>query len=229
MKKCVVLITGQKTRLELSSKIKYLIKPLSKKYNVTVVLSLSDTNNFTSKEKYKNNIKYNECNIEKELNGIPYYINTIVYPDLKINKCLFSMYDKIDRGEEFKINRANNHIRQYYTLFDSLSIIKNLDPYILIRARDDLMLTKELSCNKIFLKKYIITPKENNWGGINDKFAIVPKDALETYLTKPFQIYQTYNDNSRIIHNPEQFLKYVYSKHEIKLITCNINLKIMNQ
>ena len=38
MKKVVILITGQKKRLELLSKIKYLIKPLKVEYNVIVVL-----------------------------------------------------------------------------------------------------------------------------------------------------------------------------------------------
>ena len=64
--------------------------------------------------------------------------------------------------------------------------------------------------------------------GINDKFAIVSKDAIETYLTKPLEVYKNYHYNYRTrIKNPEQFLKHVYTYYGVTLLTYNININIM--
>jgi hypothetical protein len=240
-KKIVILITGQKKRLELLSKKKYIISPLSEKYDVTVVLSLSDTENFTNKHKYKN-FDYDLCEIEKEFDKIPYYINDIMYPTLNINSILVSMYDKQSLGNKFTEQRAKNHVRQYYTLYNSWTIIKKLDPDILIRIRDDALLstplqltelsivdTSPVSNNKLIPR--IITPCKNSWGGINDKFAIVSKEAIETYLNKPFEVYNSYkkNDYKEIIKNPEQFLKNVYSNNGISLLVSDIEINIVGQ
>lgn len=233
----VILITGQKKRLELLSKIKYIINPLSEKYNVTVVLSISKTNNFTNIRKYEKDFKYNLCEIEKELGTIPYYINNIVYPKLNINEKLTSMYDNKELGKEFINQRAKNHVRQYYTLYNSWPIIKKLNPNILIRIRDDATLSSSLFLQNTILKlnelspiKCIITPHLNTWGGINDKFAIVSKDAIETYLNKPFEVYNSNtNDFKETIENPEQFFKYVYSNNGLSLLISNIDVNILGQ
>lgn len=233
--KAVILITGQKKRLELLSKIKYIIAPMSKKYDIVVVLSLSETDHFTNKYKYAKNFKYNVCEIHKELGRIPHYNNDIIYPELKLNNTIVSMYDKEDLGEIFRKHRAENHVRQYYTLSNSWSIIKELNPDILIRIRDDATLSKsldltELSTLSFRLRKCIITPSENSWGGINDKFAIVSKEAIETYLNKPLQVYHTYkNEFNQRISNPEQFLKNVYATNGVSLQVSNINIKIIGQ
>ena len=148
--------------------------------------------------------------IEKELKTIPYYINDIVYPELKLNDKLVSMLDKKQFGRKFTIHRANNHIRQYYTLHNSWSIIKKLNPDILIRIRDDATLTSPLKL--IELSKVTshpikcITPIKNSHGGINDRFAIVSKNAIETYLKKPLEVYNSINNFKYHINNPEQFI-----------------------
>jgi hypothetical protein len=115
----------------------------------------------------------------------------------------------------------------------SWETIKELNPDILIRIRDDAKLTKTLNLNYLFLKykfkssswdnitKKIITPTENRWGGINDKFAIVSKSAIEEYLIKPFKIYNSYKKGDLgkgIFGNPEQFLSRVYSNIKIKIV-----------
>lgn len=235
--KVVILITGQKARLELLSKKKYIITPLSEQYDISVVLSLSKTNHFTNKYKYGKNFKYKTCEIEKELGATSYYIHDIVYPELKINKDIVSMYDKRSRGHKFKLNRAKNHIRQYYTLTDSYETIKKLDPDILIRIRDDAQLTRSLDLSKLTgsndidnSKKIILTPSKNNHGGINDKFAIVSKAAIDTYLNNPFKFYNSYKNGSKSkFKNPEEFLSKVYSKNGISLLTSNIPIDIIGQ
>lgn len=232
-KKIVILITGQKKRLELSSKIKNIIIPLSTKYNIVVVLSLSESNNFTNKYKYKKDFKYNLCEIEKELDTIKYYINNVVYPEFTLNDTLVSMLDKKNRGKEFIKKRAMNHVRQYYTLYNSWSIVKKINPDILIRIRDDATLSTPLTLTEfnksIYSKKCIITPIEENWGGINDKLAIVFKDAIESYLNKPLELYNSTKNFKKIINNPEQFLKYVYSISKLSLYTFDIKVNILGQ
>ena len=70
--KIVLLITGQKKRLELSSKIKNIITPAQgRNYEITVVLSLSKTSSFTNSCKYESNHTFNTCDINKELSKIP--------------------------------------------------------------------------------------------------------------------------------------------------------------
>ena len=202
-----------------------------------MVLSLSKTTRFTNKYKYGKNFKYKPCEIEKELESISYSIHDIVYPELKINKYIVSMYDKQFRGPKFTLQRAHNHIRQYYTLTDSYETIKKLDPDILIRIRDDAQLTQSLDLSKLTgsndivnTKKIILTPSKNNWGGINDKLAIVSKAAIGTYLNKPFKIYNSYKNSFKSkFKNPEQFLSKVYSKNGVSLLTSNIPINIIGQ
>ena len=233
--KIVILITGQKNRLELLSKIKYIYTPLSKKYDVTMVLSLSETDNFTNKNKYKKTFHYDLCEINKELDTISYYINDIVYPKLKINDELVSMYDKKWRGKKYTKQRAQNHVRQYYTLSNSWSIIKKLNPDILIRIRDDACLSTSLKLTKLHEVtshpiKCIITPHKNRWGGINYKFAIVSKEAIETYLNKPLEEYNSYKILiEKKIKNPEQFYQYVYANNGLSLLFSDININILGQ
>ena len=233
--KIVILITGQKKRLELLSKIKQIIAPNSKKYDIKVVLSLSDTDHFTNKYKYKKSFKYDTCEIEKELDNIPYYKNEIVYPKFKLNDNLVSMYDKGSMGEAFRQNRAENHVRQYYTLSNSWSIIKELNPDILIRIRDDATLSSPLNITELLKltsrsTKWMITASEKSYTGINDKFAIVSKDAIDIYLNKPLQVYKTYNnDANRRISNPEQFLGHVYNTNGLCMLVSDINIRIIGQ
>lgn len=234
-KKIVLLITGQHQRLELSSKIKFIIKPLSKMYDVHIVLSLSDTLNYTNPYKVKENLKLRKSlNIEQNLKKMSYFLNKITYEEFKINKFLVNMYDKKNLGQEFIFNRAINHIRQYYTFYKSWPIIRKLNPDILIRVRDDAMVMKALNLSNIinitwFSTKYISTPKENSWGGINDKFAIVSKSAIQDYLEKPFLTYNNFDiEYNKRIMNPEQFYKVVYTHNDIILQKNSIKLKINN-
>lgn len=126
----------------------------------------------------------------------------------------------------------------------SWETIKDLNPDILIRIRDDAKLTRSLNLNYLFLKykfnsssrdnitKIIITPTENRWGGINDKFAIVSKSAIEEYLIKPFEIYNSYKKDDLgkgIFNNPEKFLSRVYSNTGISLFYDNIKIRIVGQ
>lgn len=234
MKKVVILITGQKKRLELLSKIKYLIKPLKVEYNVIVVLSLSKTQNFTNRKKYKKIIS-SSCNIKKELKNIKYYINNIEYPKLKINKKIVSMYDKRGMGKKFRDVRATNHVKQYYTLAESWPMIKKIKPRILIRIRDDAILSERIKLSEFTLlnsnsKKCVITPRKNSWGGINDKFAIVSKKAIRTYLKKPYKVYKSYNNEyKQRLSNPEIFYKNVYINNDLLLFVSNIKINIKGQ
>lgn len=235
MKKVVILITGQEKRLELSSKIRYIVNPLKENYNVIVVLSLSKTQNFTNKHKYKKIIS-KTCNIKKELKNIEYYINNIEYPELKTNKELVKMYDNQEKGEKYIKNRALNHVKQYYTLANSWPIIKKIKPHILIRIRDDAILIKPLKLSELiqvnsYSKKYIITPIKNKWRGINDKFAIVSRKAIAIYLKKPFKMYYSneINFKKKKIKNPEKFLKCVYINNNLLIKYSNIIIKILGQ
>ena len=231
-KKLIILITGQKSRLELSSKIKNIIQPLKNIYNIMVVLSLSSTEIYTNKRKYMMGGVVESSNIASELMHIPHYINKIDYPEFKINEGLFSMYDKSYLGLEYKTKRAKNHVRQYYTLFRSWPIIKRFNPDLLIRIRDDAMLKHPIKLPNLIKyqnkKNFMITPIENSWGGINDKFAIISKSAIEAYLTKPFQVYMEKKKYEIKIKNPEQFIKYVYSK-DIDLFISKFKINIFGQ
>jgi hypothetical protein len=246
-KHVVVLITGQKSRLEFESKVNHVILPLSEKYKVTVVFSLSNTSHFTNEYKYKigevktiNQRSMDDVatEIQMRLNhSIPYYMNDIEYPALKLNNDIVSMYDKVNRGLKFEQKRAINHVRQYYTLSQSLSTVKNLEPDVLIRIRDDAMIKQTFDWVS-FLKfiemsdKNIITHACNTWGGINDKFAIVYKNAISTYLSTPLEVYNTYKKGDlgpgKFI-NPEQFLSKVYLKESLSLLVYNFQLEIQNQ
>lgn len=206
-----------------------------------MVLSLSETENFTNKGKYHSKFKYDLCNIEKELDTIPYYMNTIKYPELNINQALCSQLDKENIGLLFRQQRSKNHARQFYTFSNSWSIIKELNPDILIRLREDVYLPTSFKLSEFYKllhmisththsKKYIYTPFKNSWGGINDKLAIVSKQAIPVYLTKPFEVYKSYNNNyNKRLMNPEQFLKAVYINNGVSLLTSNIEIKVLGQ
>ena len=150
------------------------------------------------------------------------------------------MLDKKDMSRQERINRGLNHIRQYYTLSTTLPIIKKINPDFLIRIRDDAILKKpintiiNLSENKdlMYPKKSIISSLQKMHGGINDKFAIVSKEAIEIYLTKPLEVYNSFNNNilgKNRIRNCEQFIKKVYIKYGLSLYFLNIEIKILKQ
>ena len=238
-KKVVLLITGQKSRLELLSKTKNIIKPLSNNFDVSVVLSLSKTNNYTNRWKYKKGLLNLNCDIGKKLEKFTFYINNINYPNLKVNRKIISMLDKKGMSRRERINRGLNHVRQYYTLFNSWPIIKKINPDFLIRIRDDAFFKKPINTiinlsknnNLMFPKKSIITSIYNMHRGINDKFAIVSKEAIKIYLTKPFIVYYNFNNilGKNRISNCEQFIKKVYIKFGISLHFSNIEIKILKQ
>ena len=238
--KVVLLITGQKSRLELKSKIKYILKSIcNNTYDIVVVLSLSNTENFTNEYKYiefksESEFKSQYEEVENLLGLTPYYENEITYPDLNINYDILSMYDKRKFGETYLKNRARNHVRQYYCSSNSWEFIEKLDPDILIKIRDDIILYSPLKMDDIHKllsnanAKSIVTPWKRAWGGINDKCAIVSKDAIETFLKKPFEVYNHYKKiDSKRLRNPEQFLSFVYEKNGIQMLTTNIDIKIM--
>ena len=164
------------------------------------------------------------------VNKFIYISHNIIYPELEINKYIFRMYDKRKNSKEYKINRAYNHIRQYYTLYDSWETIKKINPDILIRIRDDAILCKPLKLEDLEIpENSILTPKKKSFKGINDKFAIVSRKAIDTYLKKPYEVYCSYENNclgKKRINNPEQFLKRVYNKYGISLLTFEIDINI---
>lgn len=233
--KLVLLITGQKSRLELKSKIKYIIDPLLHNYDILVILSLSNTSFFTNKHKYSH---INLLNSEPVtlLSNISHFENNIIYPNLPINHDIVSMYDKGHLGSSFRLQRANNHIRQYYSLSTNLEFIRRFNPDILIKIRDDAMLSTPLHLDKILdlmksstNSKTIVTPSNFSWGGINDKFAIVSNHAIESFLISPFHSYNSFttkNTNAKF-RNPEQFLQHVYHTHGISLLVTDININIL--
>ena len=231
VKKIVVLITGQKCRLELLSKMQHIISPLSYDFEVSVVFSLAETSNFTNRHKYKKPFESTNCDIKKILGSTPYYMNDIVYPKLKVNEKITSMYDKKRFGIKFAQQRAHNHTKQYYTLMNSWDIIKKLNPDILIRIRDDALLSKSLDISSVLndFEKKVMTSSQERHGGINDKLAIVSKQAIKSYLTKPFEVYNSYDENTlqgKFV-NPEQFLSKVYRAYELKLVISDIKIGIL--
>ena len=241
-KKLAILVTGQKSRLELLSKIKNIIEPNSKDFDVSIVFSLSDTSNFTNIHKYqkqdipkiKNRPKtFTFRDIKNMVGSTNCYMNNILYPDLKLNNYLVSMYNKQKFTKELTLNRGYNHIRQYYTLRDSFNIIKIINPDILIRIREDAVLKLPLELKKIPIKKNsITTPNEFRHGGINDKLAIVSKEAIDIYLNKPFKIFNTsvrqYLGKERI-KNPEQFISKVYDYYKLTFLFIDVNMTVAFQ
>ena len=145
---------------------------------------------------------------------------------------------------EYTIARAYNHIRQYYTLSSSWPIVKKFKPDLLIRIRDDAKLLDSIDLNKIlqlankdlissskYPTKSIITSCHERWGGINDQYAIILKEAIEPYLNEPFKIYNSYKTNylGGMFSNPEQFIGRVYLKNKIYLYFHDIKLLIVGQ
>ena len=120
-----------------------------------------------------------------------------------------------------------------YTLRDSFNIIKIINPDILIRIREDAILKLPLELKKIPIKKNsITTPNEFRHGGINDKLAIVSKEAIAIYLNKPFKIYNTSVRQylgKESIKNPEQFISKVYDYYKLTFLFINVNMAVAFQ
>ena len=263
MHNVVVLVTGQCSRLEMSSKITHLIRPLTEscRVHVHVVLSLSDGHAYTNPHKYTKGCPTSDVinQLETTLASIPYTMNKIKYPELTVNNDIVQMLDKQHFGKRFIANRARNHVRQYFTLAQSKSIVQQLNPDILIRIRDDAAFTSQPNWSSILSliapsSDTIITNKREQYGGINDHMAIVSKSAIDAYLCLPLESYYLYKhskashsrprpaiqepaiqdqgqpfktkaSHSRL-HNPEQFLMYVYKKHNINLDYANLKICI---
>jgi hypothetical protein len=121
---------------------------------------------------------------------------------------------KIVPIEQERFAQANcyNIVREYENK-------RNIRYQLLIRARTDSIFTRLPKTferdGEFDLNNTIIVPKEHQYYGVNDRFAIGPIDLMEHYMLRWHQLSLCLTEN---VH-PESFLAFVLQKRGIKVTT----------
>ena len=229
-----VCITGQKQRLELESKMRYLFNEPQIIFDVILVLS-NQTATFTNNE-YASTGAVDLSSVEYQIDRLierarhVKYITDIQPTKPLLNPSFYWGFDKneTEAGKKF---RAKNDVSQYLKLQKCYREVERFEAHIgrkydaLFRIRDDLFIFKKLPLLNILdgMKgKHVVGAECDSWYGINDKLAIVNRPAGSAYFEGPVQYQYFLPDklNWTKIRNSETFLYNV-------LNTSNVTVELV--
>jgi hypothetical protein len=153
------------------------------------------------------------------------------------------LMDKTYMSESWQRARVENHARQFETLtkcYDALrlNVEKRYHANISsdstsfptkyydfsIRLREDVSLQEPLGINELLpllypgaaLEETVVGTDCRTHGGINDRMALVSREAMQNYYEGPWEFFSQLDfdlngtSSKHNVHNPESFLYYVY-------------------
>ena len=217
-----ICITGQISRLELANKMQYMIQPLIENgFAVDIKFIMSNENIFTNKGKFVNG-PFTEQTIHKYLkkHGVRHVYFTEPNKHHNITHTQYiSQLDKKSLGKHFATKRSDNHLRQFEAL-DKCTMTFSKAPDIVIRTREDTVLS-HFNISLIKLAPHTIyTQKCASWGGINDKMSIMDYDTSLQYFHRPMSVFIS-KQLPASVTNPETFRKYALQSAGLHSVTKN--------
>lgn len=231
-----VCITGQRQRLELHNKIKMIFNPLREAgYEPHVALLLTDEEEARYTNTFVNQFPPVFDSLEQAHNFLidqGFHVTTqergpIVQPSHPlINKA----YQESMRHHPERTGRIIIHGRQFHTLSkcgeEMANSIQSDSNYVQqydfsIRLREDIGLTSPLQVNALYQSLYTSSNQNNNnrtvivsdcrsHGGMNDRMAIVSREASYQYFHGPFIHWYTKALVKGKVQNPESYLLSTY-------------------
>lgn len=237
-----VCIIGQRARLELSSKIKHVVRPLSLLYDIDVVLSVSPNKRaiFANKGSDAGGQMQWTDNMIKERIRVAFKTsgntNGVVIVDSTAQELLPMLhYTYVIKGDKYgnrlhlKEQRARAHVRQWAALWRCYAHFVELEgangePYsAFIKLRDDSLVLAPIAgmLNVTFLKNVVVFKQCNGWGGLNDKVAVL--DAKFGYAFFGAPLIDWYFNINSVLHvksklpNPESYLKAIMKLHNVSV------------
>lgn len=242
-----ICIVGQRARLELSSKLRHVLRPLRLHYNMDVVLSLSPSkhaifvNNgsdaggqrlwteYTIFRRIRNALEAND-----NTNGAVIVDSTAQEPFPMVHYAYVIAGDKYD-SLFLKEERARAHVRQWASLWRCYAHFVELEeangePYtVFIKLRDDSLVLAPIlgMINTSFSKDVAVFKQCNAHGGLNDKVAIL--DAQFGYAFFGAPLIDWYFNFQHVLHakaklrNPEAYLWAIMTMHNVtvKLVAAD--------
>ena len=227
-------ITGQKERLEISSKLTHILNQRS--FTVDLILVLSNATARSVNPLKANNLVDTGA-IEEGLELLREKAGAFRYRTLRqpaspllnpeyLNRLNFDHH----RPERRKF-RASVHVSQWYAIskcYDEILTQERLNKRqydFVARLREDLYFVQDFDAPRVlaFLTKKrldVLAQSCDSWGGVNDKFAAVTRKSAEAYFRGFFDYYYLYPErlNWAKIHNPETYTREVIRSSNLKLL-----------
>jgi len=222
-----VCITGQLGRLELESKIDHLIKPAMKEGLRVVVLLVIDPRNETHfVHKGGLDVVIGPYRDFGHLRGrIPAPASVIYDPFIPRDYQIVPGYlAQLRKQPGNPRMRAFSHMRQWEALSRCATILKDLDPDVTIRLREDTYFLRNVQPQLYEHGVYVQSCRP--CGGYNDKAAIaVGADVAKKYLTAPLKLMRSNFSHLLRLHKahaktpmgPEAVLKTSLVSEKIKV------------
>eukprot|EP00470_Lotharella_oceanica_P016028 CAMPEP_0170187226 /NCGR_PEP_ID=MMETSP0040_2-20121228/41208_1 /TAXON_ID=641309 /ORGANISM="Lotharella oceanica, Strain CCMP622" /LENGTH=308 /DNA_ID=CAMNT_0010434217 /DNA_START=197 /DNA_END=1126 /DNA_ORIENTATION=+ len=226
-RRLVMCITGQKTRLEVSSKLQNFVKYNTAKGHIVDVLAILDP----SDEARFVNTPEKDTEHHDYLSAFKGHANMVVHhkyvqpEDPETPKWYM---DILANGHKFWVDakdRAQNHVRQFAAMEQCYDRIldmefKNGHRYDeIFRVRDDSFImapVNPLHDVAEMERPDILTPHCDNWLGLNDKAALMLRSVGETYFRGFFKaLFLEPIHNS--VANPETITFQIIKKAGLKL------------
>lgn len=237
-----VCVIGQMSRLELSSKLRHALEPLSLHYTVDVVMPLSarKRTHFVNKQtdvggrkdwteglvksriRAALRVRNGTTNGAVILDSSPQDASPLLHFSYVVSG---DKYDKLADKEE----RVRSHVRQWGALWRCYKHFVRLEkaggaPYSgFIKLRDDSLFLKPLvSMRKpAFFKGFAIFKNCNAFDGLNDKVAVLDASFAYAFFAAP--LLDWYFNFTAVQHagpklkNPESYLLAVMKGHRVRL------------
>jgi hypothetical protein len=182
-----------------------LIKNNKNKYKIIIFLYIPN-------DKHKHKIKlFDKLDIE-----IKYEIND----DIKLNLLNINWTNFLLQTKDNKCG-MNGYLQQLYGIEHSFKLLKdyekenNIKCDIICRARSDVLYMNNIDIDKFNLDK-IILPEFHSFAGINDRFAIGPREYMEIYMNM-------YSNLSKLNNFTMFWQAELYCKYNLEI--NNINYK----
>ncbi|CAB9503745.1 expressed unknown protein [Seminavis robusta] len=238
-------VTGQLQRLILARKMQTLMDPLSKDgYTIHVALLLTDDKNqtfFTNNETITTTSELPSfAKAVEKLESRGYHVltrnATTQNPDPAVSFLYMGLLDKKNLGKAFQMVRTKNHARQFETLNECYDVMKRAEKeyhmtyQLVMRIRDDAAFLEPWDLSQIMpvTKKTIMSSDCRCWAGMNDRFAVVSRDAAKPYFSLPFRRYEAISKPGNCtkstpeyclqgVLNPETFLMQTYENHGLSV------------
>jgi hypothetical protein len=229
-----ICITGQLSRLEISTKLESLISP-NRHHHMDVVFVLDpNSQRSTNLRLPHRELSHTENQVvgefEKAGANVLLFDNRSQADDPQVSATYVEQLNKVWMHNDTRHKRAQNHFRQYEA-FRRCNVKPGYDLYV--RLREDTMVLSEWRFS--VLSGGIHVPRCNSWGGLNDRAAILVGFAnAKVYFHDLLWYFEGFDSffsatQRRSIRNPETFLAAVMTLMNVPIhIPCNTSLPFMS-
>jgi len=235
--KIFMCVTGQLSRLEVMTKIQFVVKPNHRAgalIDVGFVLDVhSNYSTNLGVELFKPDQAALVAHFQNSGANVVFFDARNQTEDPFISPTYVQRLDNTFRSIEFQRRRAANHFRQFEAISRCNSQVAVADYDVYVRLRDDALFVANMNLTQPWLPG-IHVPRCNAWTGINDRGAIIVGRAhADAYFRLLFHHFVNFDaippEGRSTIRNPESFLAYVMRAGNVPIhIDCNFSMPFVS-